>query len=209
MRDVAGNYSFAHLLVTKEEKNATKKIVSYIYKDNMQIKKKDFSTFHKVNLLLLCFLNTVGCRRYLELACFVDNSGFGSHISDISCDDNCLYNLYKGANIRDDFGVPNWKLYDITIRHFLRYLEINKWYRHQKRIAIAKEIDIYTVRFELKESEKLYGYSNAGQASITVEKATIIKQTMANCKKACRKALDIFAINTWSNCINDIMFLYK
>lgn len=47
-------YFFDCLLVAKEEKNVTKKIISSMYKDNMQIKKKgDLSAFHKVNLPLL------------------------------------------------------------------------------------------------------------------------------------------------------------
>ena len=70
-------------------------------------------------------------------------------------------------------------------------------------------MDNYTTRFKLKESEKVYRHSCAGQASIVVEKAAIIKQKMANCKKVCRKALYIFVINTWLNSINKIMFLYK
>lgn len=70
-------------------------------------------------------------------------------------------------------------------------------------------MDNRTARFELKKSEKAYKYSCAGQASIVVEKAAIIKQKMANCKKVCRKALNIFVINTWLNCIDKIMFLYK
>ncbi len=62
----------------------------------------------------------------------------------------------------DYSGVPDWELHDIIMRHFLHYLETNKWHRHQKRITIAKKIDIHTVRFELKKSEKVYGHSSAG-----------------------------------------------
>lgn len=32
---------------------------------------------------------------------------------------------------------------------------------------------------------------------------------MADCKKICKKALNIFAINTWPNNMDNIMFLYK
>ncbi len=101
----------------------------------------------------------MGCCRRLVLACFADNSANGSHAPDISCCDNCLYSSYEGANAGDDSGVPDWELHDVTMRHFLRYLEINKWHRHQERIAIAKEINIRTARFELKKSEKAYGYA--------------------------------------------------
>lgn len=48
------DYFFAFLLIVKREKDTTKKIVSFIYKDNMQIKKEgDLSAFHKIDPLLL------------------------------------------------------------------------------------------------------------------------------------------------------------
>ncbi len=37
----------------------------------------------------------------------------------------------------------------------------------------------------------------------------MIKQKTVNCKKVCRKALNIFAIDTWLNSIDNIIFLYK
>lgn len=47
-------YFFAYLPMAKREKNIEKKIISSIYKDNMQIRrKKNLSTFYKFNLLLL------------------------------------------------------------------------------------------------------------------------------------------------------------
>ncbi len=105
--------------------------------------------------------------------------------------------------------MPDWELHDITMRHSLHYLEINEWYRHQERIAIAKKIDIHTARFQLKESEKAYRHSSIGQASTAAERTATVKQRMADCEKVCRKALDIFAIDTWPNGIDDIMFPYK
>ncbi len=148
MPNAVDEYSFAHLLMTKGERNAMEEVVSSMYKDNMQIRREgDLSAFHKVNPPLLWFFNTVGCRRRLVLAYFADDSAFGSHIPDISCCANCLYSSYKGVNARDDSDVPNWELYDVTMRHFLRYLETNEWHRHQKRITIAKEIDIHIARF--------------------------------------------------------------
>lgn len=95
------------------------------------------------------------------------------------------------------------------MKYSLRYLETNEWYRHKKRIVIAKEIDICTARFELKESEKAYRYSSASQASIAAERTAIVKQRTADYKKACRKALDIFAIDTWPNSMDNIIFSYK
>lgn len=43
----------------KKRKNIIKKIILFIYKDNMQIKKKDFSAFYKVNQLFLWFFNII------------------------------------------------------------------------------------------------------------------------------------------------------
>lgn len=82
------------------------------------------------------------------------------------------------------------------MRYFLYYLKINEWYKHQERITIVKEIDICIARFKLKENEKAYGYSSAGQASIIAKKTAIIKQKTVDCKKAYKKALNIFAIDT-------------
>lgn len=55
---------FARLLIAKGEKDTTKKIVSFMYKDNMQIRRKgDLFAFYKVNLPLLWFLNITSCYR--------------------------------------------------------------------------------------------------------------------------------------------------
>ena len=54
MTNAIENYSFTHLPIAKGEKDATKKIISFMYKDNMQIKKEgDSSAFHKINPPLL------------------------------------------------------------------------------------------------------------------------------------------------------------
>ena len=80
----------------------------------------------------------IGYRKRLVLACFADNSVFRIHVLDISCCDNRLYNLYEGTNVGDNSDVPDKELQNIIMRHFLRYLETNKWYKHQEYIAIAK-----------------------------------------------------------------------
>ena len=61
MTNTVDEYFFACLPMAKGEKTAMEKVVSLIYKNNMQIRRKgDLFTFHKVDLLLLWFLNTVG-----------------------------------------------------------------------------------------------------------------------------------------------------
>ena len=48
------DYFFVYLHVVKGNKTIIEKIISSIYKDNMQIRKeRDLSAFHKVNLSLL------------------------------------------------------------------------------------------------------------------------------------------------------------
>lgn len=108
MTNATNEYSFTCLPIVKGEKNTIKEIVSSIYKDNMQVKrKKDLSTFYKVDLPLLWFFNIVGCCRHLVFACFADDSIFGSHVPDISGCDNYFYSIYKGVNMGDDSDVPN------------------------------------------------------------------------------------------------------
>ena len=68
--------------------------------------------------------------RQLVFTCFVDDSAYRHFASNIFCYDNYLYSLYKSTNMEEDFGVPEWELYDVTIRYFLRYLETNKRRRH-------------------------------------------------------------------------------
>ena len=64
MTHAAEEYFFACLPIAKGEKNVTEKIISSMYKNNMQIKKeKDLFAFYKFDLPLLWFLNTIGCRR--------------------------------------------------------------------------------------------------------------------------------------------------
>lgn len=88
-------YSFTYLPLAKREKNIIKKIVSFIYKDNMQIRKKrDLFIFYKVNLLLLWFFNMVSYNRCLILICFVNNFIFVGYTLNILCYDNYFYNLY-------------------------------------------------------------------------------------------------------------------
>ena len=210
MTNAVEDYFFACLPVAKGEKDATEKIVSSMYKENIQIRKEgDLSAFYKVDPPLLQFLNTTGCCRRLALACFADDCAYGNLAPKMSCCDNCLYSSYKSANAEENSGVPEWELHDVTIRHSLHYLETNKRHRRQEDIEIAKEIDIRTARFTLKESEMTHGHNLASQASTAVERAAIAKQRMEGCEKICRKALDRFAIETWPDGMDDIMFPYK
>lgn len=56
MKHAIENYFFACLPIAEGEKNTIEKIVSSMYKDNIQIRReKDLSIFHKVDLPLLWF----------------------------------------------------------------------------------------------------------------------------------------------------------
>lgn len=113
---------FACLLVAKGEKEATQKIVSSMYKDNMQIKKEeDLSVFYKVDPLLLQFLNTTGCHRRLALGSFADDFPHRNLAPKIFCYNNCFYNLYENVNAEKDSSLLEQELHDVTIRHPLRY----------------------------------------------------------------------------------------
>lgn len=47
-------FSFTCLLIAKDEKNITEKVISSIYKNNIQIRKeRDLSVFYKIDPLLL------------------------------------------------------------------------------------------------------------------------------------------------------------
>lgn len=103
---VTKEYFFIYLPMAKGEKNVIEKIISSIYKDNMQIKKeKNLFAFHKFDLPLLWSLSKIGYYRQLVFACFVDNFVYKCFVLDISCCDNCFYSLYKSANAEEDSGI--------------------------------------------------------------------------------------------------------
>lgn len=100
-------YFFPYLFMAKREKNIIKKIVSSIYKDTMQIRKKrDFFAFHKIDLSLLQFFNTIDCYRQLILIRFIDNFAYGHFVSNISYYNNCLNSLYENVNVEENFDMP-------------------------------------------------------------------------------------------------------
>lgn len=150
MRNAVEDYFFARLPIAKEEKDVKEKIISSIYKDNIQIRKeRDLSAFHKVDPSFLWFFNITSYCTQLALACFADDSIYGNLISKMFCYNNYLYSLYKSVNAKKDSGMPKWKLHDVIMRHLLHYLETNKRYKRQENIKIAKKIDIHTARFAL------------------------------------------------------------
>lgn len=82
-----------------------------------------------------------------------------SFIIDISYYDNGFYSLYKSANMEKNSGILKWELYDVTMRHFLYYLEIYQYCRYKEDIIIAKIINIYTAKSVLEENKKVYRQS--------------------------------------------------
>lgn len=95
------DYSFARLPEIKGGKTVREKIILSIYKDNMQIKKEvNLFTLHKVDLLLLLFLNIIGCYRQQALTFFMDDSDYENLAIEIFCYNNCLYSLNKNAKAK-------------------------------------------------------------------------------------------------------------
>ena len=93
-------------------KRATE-IISTMYEDNLEPRKdKAPSVYHKVDPALLWFINTVGCRRYLALACFTSDSFFQGLIS-TSCCDNCMYSQWN----QEDTALPVFERHGVTAQH--------------------------------------------------------------------------------------------
>lgn len=168
MTYTAKEFLFIYLLMAEKEKNISRKIILSMYNNNIEIRKKKYLfTFHKIDLLLLWFFDTIGSHKQLVLACLAGNSAYKRFVSNISCYHNCLHSSYESPNVEKNLDILKWKIYNVTIRHFLHYLKINKWCRHQKNIATAKEIYICTAKFAFKKSKKIYEYSQAYQNSTT------------------------------------------
>lgn len=71
MSKAAADISFARDPVTQDNEQATRITVKRMYEGNMQIRKEGgLSPFHCLDPPLLWYINTLGCRRRLSLACF-------------------------------------------------------------------------------------------------------------------------------------------
>ena len=97
-------------------------IISTLYKNNYQVKKKKVPTpYHAVDPAILWLINTIGCRRYLALACFMSNNAFKGQ-THLACCNNCIYSA------RDEEGaIPDFERHDITAQHCRQYLKTNKY----------------------------------------------------------------------------------
>ena len=76
--------------------------------------------YHKVDPTVLWFVNTVGCRRRLILACSMQASAFTMSCP-LDCYNNCIY---KGDWNGD---VPVYDIHDITARQSIRYFDSEDW----------------------------------------------------------------------------------
>lgn len=104
------------------------KIISTFYKNNFQNKKvKTPTAYHALDLAILWFVNTTGCRRCLALICFMSNSFFTRQTAHF-CYDNCMYDKWHGV----DLEVSIFERHDITAQHCQRYLTTNKYIQAAK-----------------------------------------------------------------------------
>lgn len=78
------------------------------------------SPYHKVDPTVLWFVNTVGCRRRLILACAMQASAFT-----ISCPFDCCDNCICEGDPNGD--VPVYDIHDITARQSIRYFDSKDW----------------------------------------------------------------------------------
>ncbi len=84
----------------------------------MQIQKKSgLSSYHKVDLSLLWYINSTGCQRRLGLLYFMCKTAFDiEHNNNLQCCNNCFY---KRADSSDDISQVN--IHSVRKKHFLNY----------------------------------------------------------------------------------------
>lgn len=108
-------------------------IISTLYENNFQHKRmKSESPYHAVDPAVLWFINTVGCRRCLALACFMSK---GSTVEHVHCCDNCIYS----QRTDEDEEIPIFERHDVTARNCRRYLGTNEYQlQESQRKELAK-----------------------------------------------------------------------
>lgn len=90
----------------------------------MQYKKnKSASPYHAIDLAVLWFINTIGCRRCSALICLMSDP---LQHNGLYCCDNCIYD---GGINENGSQIPTFERHDVTTRHFRRYLKINEYQR--------------------------------------------------------------------------------
>lgn len=144
----ATEFAFARLPIMQENKEEVKKAVQEMYKGNMQIRKEaELSPFHTVDPPLLWYLNTIGCRRRLLLACFVDKYAFNPQVNSNICCDNCIYKQANEDNNERNQDmtlalIPEWRLYGVTAVHSLNYRGTKKWAEKESEAMTLKKYEL-------------------------------------------------------------------
>ena len=111
------DFAGLNLAIALDEKEAAHAIISHFYKSNIQIRHEgQLGPYHKADLTVLWFVNTVGCRWRPILTCFMQASAFTMSCRP-DCYDNCIY---KGDRNGD---VPVYNIHDITARQFICYFD--------------------------------------------------------------------------------------
>lgn len=125
IRNVSGSRFLKYTTaIGLQDEERAKEIIARLYENNHQIRREKTQTpYHKVELTLLWFLNTVGCRRCLALACFMSDKFFQGH-TQLACCDNCMY---KQREDRGNTAVPAFERHGITAQHCCRYSTITEY----------------------------------------------------------------------------------
>lgn len=112
------NFAGSNLVVAANREEEAHAIILYFHKSNTQIcQKRQLSFYHKVDLTVLWFINTVGCQQCLILTLSMQANAFT-----ISCFfDNRIYKSDFNGN------VPVYNIYDIITRQFIRYFDFKNW----------------------------------------------------------------------------------
>lgn len=88
-------------------------ITSIFHKNNFQNKKvKTPTLYHALDPAILWFINTIGCRKRLALACFMSSSFFTRQTAHSYCN-NCIYDEW----CKVDLVVPIFERNDITAQY--------------------------------------------------------------------------------------------
>lgn len=88
--------------------------------DTQRRRERELTSYHRVDLAVLWFINTTGCRRRLILACSMRQAAF-SMVCPPKCCDNCMYAEQTDKNM------PIYDIHSITARQSMRYYESKEW----------------------------------------------------------------------------------
>lgn len=104
------------LPVSQENRDQITDVIIRLYRENIQSKaRKTGNAYQKTDSAILWFLNTIGCRRRMVLACFMCKMAFDDQLNRDNCCDNCMF---KSVEVGQ---VPEFNICDMTARMGIMY----------------------------------------------------------------------------------------